>query len=79
MEYIQSINPNLKIIILLRNPSDRAWSHAVMNLSTIPNINISKISNNDFISHFNNPRSIERGNYIKIILKWKKYVKFLFI
>ena len=73
IKYIKSLKPDLKIILLLRNPIDRAWSHAVMNLSTIPDIEINKISDQEFISHFNHPRSIERGNYLKIISKWKKY------
>ena len=32
IKFIHQINPKLKIILLLRNPIERAWSHAVMNL-----------------------------------------------
>ena len=73
IKLIQKINPKLKIILLLRNPVERAWSHAVMNLSTIPNKEINKITNNEFIKHFNSTSSIERGNYPKIINKWSKF------
>ena len=31
------------------------------------------IKNKDFIKHFNHPRSIERGNYLKIIRKWRNH------
>jgi len=31
------------------------------------------IKNEEFIAHFNHSRSIERGNYLKIISKWSKY------
>ena len=92
---IQEMNPKLKIILLLRNPIERAWSQAVMNLSknngkvknfelvdlfTIIKIATSKrkkdfhlIKKEEFINHFNHSRSIERGNYLKIIKKWSKF------
>ena len=73
IKFIKNMNPKLKIILLLRNPIERAWSHAVMNLSSIPERNVNSISDEKFIAHFNNPRSIERGNYPKIISKWNKY------
>jgi len=95
IKFIHEMNPELKIILLLRNPIERAWSHAVMNLvkRTKREINfdiidlfsiiklakrtkkkeIHLIENKEFIAHFNHPRSIERGNYLKIISKWKKY------
>jgi hypothetical protein len=35
--------------------------------------NINLIKNEEFIAHFNQKGSIERGNYLKIIRKWGKY------
>ena len=95
IRFIQKMNPKLKIILLLRNPIERAWSHAVMNLAkrTKTEINfaiidlvsiiklakrkkkkeIHLIKDEEFIAHFNHSRSIERGNYLKIIRMWKNY------
>jgi len=93
IKLIHKMNPNLKIILLLRNPIDRAWSQAVMNLVKRKKANITivdlfsiiklatsirkkdfhLINNQEFIAHFNHPRSIERGNYLNIIKKWGKY------
>lgn len=96
IKFIHKMNPNLKIILLLRNPIERAWSQAVMNLvktkktkkANIPIIDLfsiikratstrkkefNLIKNEEFIAHFNHPRSIEKGNYLKIIKKWRKY------
>jgi hypothetical protein len=87
------MNPKLKIILLLRNPIERAWSQAVMNLVKTKRANIAivdlfsiikiatstrkkdfhLIKNEEFIAHFNHPRSIEKGNYLNIIKKWRKY------
>jgi hypothetical protein len=96
IKFIHKMNPKLKIILLLRNPIERAWSQAVMNLvktkknkkANIPIIDLfsvikratstrkkdfNLIKNEEFIAHFNHPRSIEKGNYLKIIKKWRKY------
>jgi hypothetical protein len=92
---IHAINPRLKIILLLRNPIERTWSQAVMNLvknnegnTNFPitdlysikqllkgkrKKNIHLIKNEEFIAHFNQKSSIERGNYLKIIRKWGEY------
>ena len=93
IKLIHKINPKLKIILLLRNPIERAWSQAVMNLVKRKKANIAivdlfsiiklatstkkkdfhLIKNEEFIAHFNHPRSIERGNYLKVIKRWGKY------
>ena len=95
IRFIHELNPKLKIILLLRNPIERAWSQAVMNLvkkkntkTNFPIIDlisiiqlakrkrkkdIDLIKNEEFIDHFNHSRSIERGNYLKIVSKWGKY------
>ena len=93
IKLIHKMNPKLKIILLLRNPIERAWSQAVMNLVKRKKANIAivdlfsiiklatstrkkefhLIKNQEFIAHFNHPRSIERGDYLNIIKKWRKY------
>ena len=40
IKLIHKINPKLKIILLLRNPIERAWSQAVMNLVKTKKANI---------------------------------------
>ena len=93
IKLIHKMNPKLKVILLLRNPIERAWSQAVMNLVKRKKANIAivdlfsimklaastrkkdfhLIKNEEFIAHFNHPRSIERGNYLNILKKWGKY------
>ena len=72
IKFIYKMNPKLRIILLLRNPAERAWSHAVMNLVKRTKRNISLIKNEEFIAHFKHSRSIERGDYLRIIRNWEK-------
>tara|TARA_B110000444_G_scaffold238986_1_gene253031 strand:- start:1350 stop:2192 length:843 start_codon:yes stop_codon:yes gene_type:complete len=43
IKLIHKMNPKLKIILLLRNPIERAWSQAVMNLVKRKKANIAKV------------------------------------
>lgn len=37
MRFIRTIMPDVRLIFLMRNPIDRAWSQALMNLVKLPN------------------------------------------
>lgn len=70
--YIHQLMPDSKIILLLRNPIDRAWSAAKMHLTVLQNNNIDNVSDQMFIDHFKSQHSLLRGDYIEI---YKKYAK----
>lgn len=62
--------PNIKLILILRNPVDRAWSQARMETS---DWNRKKIRDRDFIRLLWNIldlRNTERSNYVKALEKW---------
>lgn len=62
---IFNLSPDLKLILILRNPVDRAWSHfrySLRNKNPIPEITNSKI-----IEFINSDAQLIRGNYIKTI------------
>lgn len=71
--FVYSIIPNLKLIYLLRNPIERAWSHAIMRFTKFQGRSLSDISNTEFIAHFNSELSLKKGNYLKIIENWEKF------
>lgn len=72
IQRINSILPNLKIIILLRNPIDRAWSKAKMNLCQHRNREVSRVSQEEFYGNFDKDYK-QIPSYIMLIKKWKKY------
>ena len=70
IRYIHSIMPAAKLIFLIRNPIDRAWSQALMNLVVRDKRALDEVSDGDFLDHFRHERSIVRGDYNRILENW---------
>ena len=72
IQHIRNILPDLKIIILLRNPIDRAWSKAKMNLCQHQGKKLKDVSKDEFYNNF--AKEYEQlPSYISLIEKWNKY------
>lgn len=69
---IYSTYPDLKIIYILRNPIDRAWSSAKMALSRAE-LMIHEASDQWFIDHFKSSGSIARSAYEQNIKSWLNF------
>lgn len=67
--FLRRVLPDLKIILLVRNPVDRAWSHAKMNFRDIYGT-LEGIDDDLYIRHFNSFRSLSRGRFSSIIKNW---------
>ena len=66
--HIRTLFPSLKIILVLRNPVERAWSQVRFNI-TLNQFDID--SNTDKIKEFiDSPLQSSRGNYIQILENW---------
>jgi hypothetical protein len=61
--------PDLKIIYLLRNPKERAWSSAKMALKRAE-MEIHEASEQWFADHFLSKQSISRGDYESCLRNW---------
>lgn len=61
--------PDLRILYLLRNPVERAWSSALMALMRAE-MTINEASDQWFIDHFNSQGSKLRGDYMQCIKNW---------
>ena len=55
IEKISRAFPRLKVLITLRDPVEREWSRAKMNLSKKPGRPLSAIADQEFIVQFNDP------------------------
>jgi len=77
VEHTYSIMPQAKIIFILRNPIDRAWSHARMSFDKKWDLyeksggNFDNIDNKSLIQHFKQKGLILRGDYIRTIKIWE--------
>lgn len=74
---IQSLLPNIKLIIQLRNPVDRLYSNFQHNLKWVPDWSNLYPTFEDFLNtvHDKDYYLIEKGIYISSFLKWLKYFK----
>lgn len=72
IQHIRNILPDLKIIILLRNPIDRAWSKAKMNLCQHQGRKLKDVGKEEFYNNFSKEYE-QLPSYVSLIKKWKKY------
>ncbi len=70
--HIHQLMPDAKIIFLMRNPIQRAWSHLLKNLRDKKRP-IESVSEAEFIKHFSSQKSRAKSNYLQIINTWKSY------
>lgn len=72
-EKIQGIHaafPHLRLIYLMRNPVERAWSSARMALGRAELVD-DEASDHWFMDHFNSRGSLARGDYESCIRNWR--------
>jgi hypothetical protein len=72
IRYIRAIMPETKLIFMIRNPIDRAWSQALMNLVVRKKRAFEDVSDEAFLEHFRHERSIVRGDYNRILEQWSR-------
>ncbi len=68
--FIRSLMPDLRVILLLRDPIERSWSQAVMNLVEIEGASPEEIPVEKFLEHLSEDRVRLRNDYVGIIDRW---------
>jgi len=69
---LQELNSRMKIVYLLRNPMDRAWSHAVKDLLRRRNRNISQVPEETFRRFFEEESCMKRSDYVNTLANWNR-------
>jgi hypothetical protein len=62
--------PDIRLIFMMRNPMERAWSSAKMALAR-SEMSLEEASDQWFIDHFNSAGSLARGDYQTCIENWR--------
>ncbi|WP_426416872.1 sulfotransferase family protein [Aestuariirhabdus sp. LZHN29] len=70
VQFMRRLMPGAKVILLLRNPVDRAYSAAKMHLSLLAGRDFNEISEDQYIEHFKSVHSLGRSDYIEIHKKY---------
>jgi len=68
--FIRRMMPRLKILLILRNPRDRAWSDARMELTVIQRRNPASLTEKDFLDQLHTAECLRRGDYETILKNW---------
>jgi len=68
---IKAVFPHLKILITLRDPIEREWSRAKMNLCKKRNRQIEEVSEQEFVTQFNDPPQFKSNDYKRLIEQWQ--------
>lgn len=67
---IRALCPTLKLILLVRNPIDRAWSQAKMALAANRGRSVAEVPDAEFVAFFRSRQSLRRGSYAEAIDRW---------
>jgi hypothetical protein len=68
---VKNLLPDTKIIFLMRNPVERAWSHTKMLLPRLLGKPFAQISNDELIDYLTHPAPQLRGNYPRTLTLWE--------
>ena len=72
LEDLRLLNPDLKIIMLLRDPVERAWSHANKDLVRDTG---KAATDEQYLDFFSRPDQLARADYQAIIERWRGFLK----
>jgi len=70
IRFCHRVMPDARLIFLMRNPVERAWSQAVMDLAKRSNRRFEDVPAEDFQKHFRSPSIRGNGGYCDMIDRW---------
>lgn len=68
------LNPDIKVILTIRNPITRAWAHAKKDVLNPTGRDITEVPEQEFIDFFNLPHQKACGDYTTAIKQWLEFV-----
>ena len=68
IRFIRRLLPSVRLILFMRNPIERAWSHAVMNLVKFKGRDVAEVPPSQFYDQFE--RGQDQGRYTQILDRW---------
>jgi Sulfotransferase family len=72
VEEVREINPDLRIIYLLRDPVERSWSSAISGLARRRGRSPEKITDKQLLRHFERTAHVLRTDYIRTFETWER-------
>jgi len=75
IQFVKTILPEVKLVVVLRNPIERAWSQARMNTSEFNKKELGKKDLLKLVLQVASRGNFERTNYAKVLQKWLRHFK----
>jgi hypothetical protein len=72
---IAALNPDLRVILMIRNPIERAWSHAKKDLVRNRNRKFDEVSEDEFRAFFRDPYQLRCGRYFEQYDNWSAHLR----
>lgn len=72
IDVVADLLPDAKLLLMMRHPVDRAWSHAQMNVARQQNRPVESIPVAEFIAHARSAHSLDSGDYVGIVQRWTR-------
>ncbi|MGB1560683.1 MAG: glycosyltransferase [Sinimarinibacterium flocculans] len=63
--------PQLRLLFIVRNPIERAWSSALMALQRAE-LSMEDVGHGWFLNHFRSAGSLARGDYLTTLQRWRR-------
>jgi hypothetical protein len=70
---IVTINPDIKCILMMRHPVERAWSHLFLHIMR-EGLEATKLSERQIESYLEKPYVRDAGFYSELIRKWESFI-----
>lgn len=70
IQFLRTLLPDVRLLFLMRDPIDRAWSHAKQCLMFRPGKQYAAVREAEFVRHFRSRTSRMAGDYLTILENW---------
>jgi len=72
---ITALNPDIRVILMIRNPIDRAWSHAKKDLARNRSRRLADVTEAEFKTFFTDPYQRQCAHYVENYDNWAAHLK----
>lgn len=72
---VVALNPSIKVILMVRNPVDRAWSHAKKDLARNRGRSLGEVTEAEFLAFFQEPYQLRCAQYVQNIDRWARWLR----
>lgn len=75
IEEILTLQPDMRVIVMVRNPVERAWSHAKKDLSRETGVAVEAVQPQRFLDFFAEWYQVRCGSYTHILQLWESMLR----